>query len=134
MIAKLHRWRAGILAALLALLPQLVPGAAIAVPDLAPTPAQQLAILLDDPGALCHGDPGTAPPDRPARHDHGLDCLLCPYCAMVGGAVVALRDASPVLPLPRLAAIAASLVVVPHPALPPAPPRAPPPRGPPALV
>jgi DNA-binding helix-hairpin-helix protein with protein kinase domain len=122
--------RVGFLAALFALAAQLVLG--IAAPDIAlrPTPDQQLAALLADPGAICHGATGEG---QRAPHHHAADCLICPYCAAIAAAV-AVRSDDPTLPIPRAGSIAVSVVVPAGIVPPPSPPLAAPPRGPPILA
>jgi len=128
----MHRWRAGLFVAMLALLPQLVSGGMAVQPAGPITPAQNLAILLADPGAICHGDTGGKVPDRPARHGHGLDCLLCPYCATIT-VHAALRGDQPSLPFRRARAIVVGIADAPATTMPPSRVLAARPRGPPIL-
>jgi hypothetical protein len=94
---RLHRWRPGLLAALLALAAQVMVGGV--APDFAnrATPSQQLAALMADPGTICRGDSGNG---EQKQHRHGIDCAVCPYCVAITAAVV-LRNDNPILPLPR---------------------------------
>jgi hypothetical protein len=127
---RLHRWRPGLLVALFALAAQITFGAM--APDAAsrPTPDQQLAALLADPGAICHGGAGDG---QQTPHHHALDCLLCPYCAAIGTAAV-LRSDDPTLPISRAGQIAVAVAVAAIIALPPPPLLAARPRGPPILA
>jgi hypothetical protein len=93
-------------------------------------PDQKLAVLLADPGAICHGDPGGG---QPAPHHHGIDCLLCPYCAAIG-TVAALRSDDPKLPIPRAGPIAVAVVASQPVSQPPPHLLAAQPRGPPILA
>jgi len=89
----------------LALVAQVAFGFAAPEPGVRLTPDQKLAILLADPGAICHGDPGG---EQRAPHHHGIDCLLCPYCAAIG-TVAALRSDDPTLPISRAGPIAVAV-------------------------
>ena len=130
MIARLHRWRAGLIGALLALMPLIVAGGLAPQPTIEITPVQKLAILLDQPGALCHGSSEGDRQDRPGRHDHALDCLLCPFCAAIHSNT-ALRGDGPSLPLRRAGPIAIAVAAPASILVPPSPVMAARPRGPP---
>ena len=129
MSARLHRWRPGLLAALLALAAQLVLGVVDPQAGVRPTPEQRLAALLADPSAICHGDAGDG---QPAPHHRGVDCLLCPYCAAITAAV--LRSDDPTLPIPQAGPIAVAAAAPESVTLPPMPRLAARPRGPPILA
>jgi hypothetical protein len=127
---RLHHWRPGLLAALLALAAQLLFGAVAPDADARPTPDQQLAALLADPGTICHGDVGGG---QQTPHHHGIDCLLCPYCAAVIAAAMPRGD-GPMLPRPRDGPIAIAIAAPDSVTPPPAPCLAARPRGPPILA
>jgi len=127
---RLHRWRPGLLVAFFALAAQIAFG--IAGPDALsqPSPEQQLAALLADPGAICHGSEGG---DQRTPHHHAIDCVLCPYCAAITGAAL-LRGDDPTLPVPRAGPIAAAPAVPAGVVLPQSPLFTARPRGPPVLA
>jgi hypothetical protein len=127
---RLHRWRPGLFVALFALAAQLVLGVAAPEAGIRPTPDQQLAALLADPGSICHGDVGGG---QPSQHHHDIDCPLCPYCAAITAAAV-LRSDDPTLPIPRAGVIAVAVATPQIVALPPLPRLAARPRGPPILA
>jgi hypothetical protein len=91
----------------LALVAQVAFGFAVPEAGVRLTPDQKLAVLLADPGAICHGDPVGG---QSAPHHHGIDCLLCPFCAAIGTAAV-LRSDDPTLPIPRAGPIEVALTV-----------------------
>ncbi len=130
MSKRLHRWRPGLFAALLALAAQLVFGVVAPEAVARPSPDQQLAALLADPGAICHGDAGGG---QQTPHHHGIDCALCPYCAAITAAAV-LRSDDPTLPIPRAGPIAVALAEPTPVTLAPTPRLAARPRGPPILA
>jgi hypothetical protein len=126
----LDRWRPGLLAALFALAAQILFGAAAPDMGVRATPEQQLAALLADPGAICHGATGGG---QQAPHHHAVDCLLCPYCAAIASAAM-LRSDDPTLPIPRAGPIAVAIVTASSIARPPSRLLAAQPRGPPILA
>jgi hypothetical protein len=115
---RLHRWHSGLLAALFALAAQFLIGAAAPEPNMRPTPEQQLSVLLADRGVICHGDVGGGGEQAP--HHHAIDCMLCPYCAVVATAAV-LRGGDPTLPIPRAGPIAVARAASQSITLPPSP-------------
>jgi hypothetical protein len=118
------------LAALFALAVQIALGTAAPGAGIRPTAEQQLAALLADPGAICHGSAGG---DRQAPHHHATGCLLCPYCGAIG-AVAVLHGGNPTLPIPRAGPIAVRDAAAPPPVHSTSPFLAAQPRGPPILV